>query len=125
MRNHFLHHYSWALAKDKLRHLDLVPFYSIHLYLTSKDNEINATGNLVGNIVGFIPLGILLPMLFKKLRAAKATILAVFFFSLGFEVTQLLILLGYFDVDDLILNTLGGAIGYLLFALLRKRVAIR
>lgn len=41
-----------------------------------------------------------------------------FLLSLGYEVTQLLTGMGIFDVDDLMLNTLGGMIGYVLYIVL-------
>jgi glycopeptide antibiotics resistance protein len=123
VKEHFLHHYSWELARLKWKQLNLIPFYTIKVLLTHKEPEYtHPAANLLGNIVGFIPLGLLIPLLFKRLRTARATILRVFLISLGFEVVQLLILLGYFDVDDLLLNTIGGAIGYMLFALMRKRL---
>ena len=71
--------------------------------------------NLAGNVVGFIPLGILLPILLFWLRRGWSTVLAVFLVSLGFECCQLFFKLGIFDVDDLILNTAGGLIGYLIY----------
>lgn len=113
IKNFLLHHYSWQLAKENMHHANLTPFKTIRLFLQPNVREEYAMANLLGNIVGFIPLGILLPLLFKKLRSAPKTIFIVFLFSLGFELTQLFTMLGVFDVDDLLLNTLGGAIGYL------------
>jgi len=124
LKDHFLHHYNWALVKANFQHVNLKPFATISLYLNSQLRAEYATSNLLGNIAGFIPLGILLPLLFKKLRTAFRTIVMVFLFSLAFETAQLLLILGVFDVDDLLLNTLGGAIGYGLFALLRKMVQL-
>ena len=122
VKEHFLQHYNWQLAKTKLRDLNLVPFHTIYVFLSPNEEDIHRTSNLLGNIAGFIPLGFLLPVLIKKLRTARATIFRVFLISLCFEVTQLLILLGYFDVDDLMLNTAGGALGYIIFSLLRKKL---
>ncbi|WP_379126872.1 VanZ family protein [Paenibacillus sp. sgz500958] len=72
-----------------------------------------ASTNLLGNILAFIPLGFFLPNLFKP---QAITFMRVFMISLGlslsFEVTQLLLYIGTFDVDDLILNTFGGVMGY-------------
>jgi len=72
--------------------------------------------NLIGNVLAFIPLGVFIP---KLLRSGEALFIKVFLFSLTlslcFEVTQLLLFMGTFDVDDLILNTLGGIAGYLAF----------
>ncbi|WP_376769440.1 VanZ family protein [Paenibacillus germinis] len=74
------------------------------------------------NFIMLTPLGVFLPLLFKLKRISKS-ILAVFLVSLIIESSQLI--LGYlgfirgreFDIDDLNLNTFGGAIGYLFIAL--------
>jgi len=71
--------------------------------------------NIGGNIIGFIPLGILLPMVFPFLRRWWRLTLCVFCLSLSFETFQLLTGVGVFDVDDLILNTTGGLIGYIFY----------
>jgi glycopeptide antibiotics resistance protein len=120
IKRHFLHHYSWQLAKANMHHANLKPFATIKLYLNSHGNPEYAMNNLLGNTIGFIPLGILLPLLFTRLRSAVATIFCVLIFSLAFETFQLFSMLGIFDVDDLILNTLGGAIGYLFFMLIAR-----
>ena len=121
IKEHFLHHYSWQKAKTNMHKANLKPFATINLYRHSRGNPEYATNNLWGNTLGFIPLGILLPLLFVRLRTAAGTIFTVFIFSLVFETFQLFSMLGVFDVDDLILNTLGGTIGYLLFWLTAKK----
>jgi glycopeptide antibiotics resistance protein len=71
--------------------------------------------NIVGNIVAFIPFGMILPVIRKKTRKFYIIILLSFELSFIVEVIQLISKVGSFDVDDLILNTLGGTIGYLIF----------
>ena len=71
--------------------------------------------NLGGNIVGFIPLGFLLPFLSNKNRNFLRTGLTCFFVSLAVEITQRTFHVGCFDVDDMFLNLVGGIIGYLIF----------
>jgi len=124
LKDHFLHHYNWRLIKANFSHVNLSPFATIKLYLNSHLRSEYAISNLLGNIAGFIPLGILLPLLFRKLRTAFRTVALIFLISLAFETAQLILILGVFDVDDLLLNTLGGAIGYLLFVLLRKTIQL-
>ncbi len=75
--------------------------------------------NIIGNIVLLAPLGFFLPLLWKKFRKAKKTILAGFLISLLIESSQLFLCRGT-DVDDLILNTLGAALGYLCFVIFIK-----
>ncbi|MEH7611196.1 VanZ family protein [Gottfriedia acidiceleris] len=76
--------------------------------------------NLAGNIIGFMPFGFLLPLIVKKYDNLKSILKATFILSLTYELLQLLLFqLGSFDVDDLILNTLGGGLGYLVLKIIR------
>lgn len=74
--------------------------------------------NLVGNVVAFLPLGFFLPIMYRKCRSLFYTVFFCFEFSLIVETIQLVSKVGSFDVDDLLLNTIGGAIGYLCFTIL-------
>ena len=79
---------------------------------------------LVLNILMFVPFGLLLPMVFPRLRACWKTLLA----ALG--ITVLIEVLQYFtgrsaDIDDVIMNVLGAVMGYGLFALLNKALQSR
>jgi len=97
-----------------IRKANLEPFETIKLmYHGGRINTEWQYKNLGGNLLGFVPLGILLPLLFKRLRSFSAVIVVVFAFSLAYELTQLCTGLGVFDVDDLILNTAGGIIGFI------------
>ena len=71
--------------------------------------------NIFGNVLVFLPLGYFLPMA-SKYRSFFDTVFYSFVLSLCVEVFQLLSKVGCFDVDDLLLNTVGGALGYLIFA---------
>lgn len=68
--------------------------------------------NLVGNVVAFVPFGGLLPVVLKRGRSARFTIVACALFSLVIEIGQYAVGGRVSDVDDLLLNTLGGALGY-------------
>lgn len=73
------------------------------------------------NILLFVPLGFILPLLWKEFRSRRAMCFTGFLLSLGIELAQLL---NYrvSDVDDLIMNTLGAFLGYeLLMLLCRKK----
>lgn len=73
---------------------------------------------LIGNVLAFVPLGILVPLLLRdRLPSGIIVLLCSLLLSLGYEVTQLLTGIGIFDVDDLLLNTLGGVAGYIGFAI--------
>ncbi len=74
----------------------------------------NVLMNLVGNVVIFIPFGFILPWA-SRYKNVLQTIWYTFLCSLCIEIVQLLSKVGSFDVDDLLLNTLGGCIGYIAF----------
>ena len=63
------------------------------------------------NAVMFAPLGFLLPVLWRKCRKWKVTVLAGFLLSLTIEVLQMFCFRAT-DVDDLLMNTLGAGLGY-------------
>src|SRR5699024_6300881 len=70
----------------------------------------------VGNIILFIPLGFLLPLLTKKLHSIILVVIVGFLVSLTIELTHATFTITRFGtVDDLIFNTLGALIGILLF----------
>lgn len=71
--------------------------------------------NLFGNIGIFIPFGFFMPMA-SKYRSFLATTMNSLLLSLFVEFIQLFTKAGSFDVDDLLLNTLGGILGYIIFA---------
>lgn len=75
----------------------------------------HALVNLSGNVVLFIPLGIFLPMLWERLRTLWKVLLSAALIITAVEAVQVLTLLGRCDIDDLILNILGTAIGYGLY----------
>lgn len=70
---------------------------------------------IVLNIMLFIPFGYLLPQIWYKADRLWKVALTGFLVSLFIEILQLVTRLGYADVDDLINNTLGAAIGSGLF----------
>ena len=71
--------------------------------------------NLLGNVVGFMPFGFFLALLSWRERRMLMILLLSLELSLFIEVIQLFTGLGSFDVDDLMLNTLGGLLGYLCY----------
>lgn len=76
--------------------------------------------NVIGNIAMFIPVGIVWPICFKKLDTYKKTVLAGFGYTLLIEISQLICYGRHTDIDDLILNTMGVAIGALIVFGIRK-----
>ena len=72
--------------------------------------------NLFGNVLIFVPFGFFMPMA-SRYRSLFSTLFASFGLSLGVETFQLIAKVGCFDVDDLLLNTAGGIVGYLVFSI--------
>lgn len=76
--------------------------------------------NVVGNCIAFVPCGMLMAAISSGRRNSLYMVLSGFMVSFVIECTQLVFRVGSFDVDDLILNTLGTAIGVLIVRLLRQ-----
>ncbi len=100
------------------RKANFKPFHTISFYLSGKPRD--PLKNIIGNIILFIPLTILIPLLFEKTQRGSKIILIFLLTSLAFEIIQLFTLFGSFDVDDLILNTLGGFIGFFIFIIIEN-----
>ena len=78
------------------------------------------TLNLGGNVVGFMPFGFFLPIVSRRGRKWYNALLLGFFLSLCIEITQLVFKVGSFDVDDLLLNTIGGILGFCCYKIVQK-----
>lgn len=76
--------------------------------------------NLGGNVVGFMPFGFILPIISRRGRKWYNTLMLVFLLSLCIETTQLVFKVGSFDVDDLLLNTVGGIMGFVAYRIVQK-----
>lgn len=72
--------------------------------------------NLLGNILIFVPYGFFVAMA-SRYRGFWKTFFLSFALCFGVEVFQLVTRVGSFDVDDILLNTLGGVIGYIVFVI--------
>ena len=86
----------------------------LELFSTWGINERN-NAYVVENVLLFIPYGFLSPWAFKRLRGIFRRGAVGFLTSLGIEFLQLATRRGYFQIDDILTNTLGTIIGYLLF----------
>ena len=75
--------------------------------------------NLFGNILIFVPYGFFISMASTS-RGFFQTLFYSFALSLGVEIFQLFARVGSFDVDDMILNTAGAAIGYMMYTAVQQ-----
>jgi glycopeptide antibiotics resistance protein len=97
---------------------NLIPFRSITPYLKNLTDSYAYT-NILGNILSFVPLVFLIPIIFKKCRKLVKTISICFISIIGIESFQFIAMLGYIDIDDILLNILGCLIGYCVYCGLR------
>lgn len=102
---------------DTAYHYNLIPFHEIKRFIQYRDILGNTAVllNLLGNVAAFLPFGAMLPVFSRKCKNAMFTTFVSFELSLLVETLQLISKVGSFDVDDLMLNTLGGMLGYLCY----------
>ncbi|MDQ0030433.1 VanZ family protein [Arthrobacter bambusae] len=110
--------------------INLIPFASIAEYVSSHSSGTGrvAFANVVGNILIFVPLGVYVSW-FRPRASAWLTMLTVASVSVAVEIIQGAFAVGASDIDDVILNCVGGIIGILTFRLLsatlRKQSLVR
>jgi glycopeptide antibiotics resistance protein len=97
--------------------VNLVPFGTIY-ELARPEHLTQAIRQLAGNVVMFVPFGLLLPMASPRFRTLPRLAFAGMLASAGIELLQLILgLTGLIarsvDIDDVILNTLGAAVGFM------------
>ena len=96
--------------------VNVVPLVHLFDYGSTRD----IVWNVAGNTMMFIPSGIVLPILYKRLNCFWKVLVAGAFISLCTEILQLPFASRASDVDDLILNTVGVAIGYRIYKCIQK-----
>ena len=94
----------------------------VHLFDYESKRE--AMINLYGNIGMFVPTGIILPILYKSVNRLWKAVGIGFAMSFIIEVLQLMFYERTSDIDDLILNTMGVAIGYLVCTLIKGIIRV-
>ncbi|WP_414633106.1 VanZ family protein [Clostridium sp. UBA6640] len=85
------------------------------IYLVPFSSSPESMMPYVLNIIMTIPLGFLLPLIWKQFRTIKKVALSGFLLSLSIELSQLFTRIRTTTTDDLIMNTLGAIIGYFIF----------
>lgn len=97
---------------------NFIPFKEIMRYHTT---SVLFYRNVIGNIALFIPFGFMIADMLKE-RAGKTnvliTLLITFITSLTIEIIQMFIGRS-FDIDDILLNLIGGALGFLVYHITR------
>lgn len=114
----------WDRVRDNI---NLIPFHTIREFIHTVTHTQNpylvrhGIINLAGNIIMFVPLGFFPPCIWERMRSfgrflcwAAACIIVI-------ELCQMVTLLGSCDIDDLILNIIGVAVGYGICSLIFPR----
>ncbi|GLX70645.1 VanZ family protein [Paenibacillus glycanilyticus] len=102
------------------RSFNFIPFNSISEFISGSSANLKrfASANLVGNMVIFVPLGVYLPLL-KNNKTIASNLLVIVLVSLFVEFIQGLFGIGTADIDDVILNSVGGWLGIMLYKTLK------
>ena len=112
----------WDKMNERINSHDRVnlkPFKTIDIYQTFGKQ-------VLGNFVMLFPLGIYLPLLYTRLRKTYsffAVLLISFLVSVGIELLQLATSYRSADIDDVILNTLGGGTGFIIYQLIKAIIS--
>ena len=108
---------------EAVARFNLVPFREIRRFWRYRE-QLGLSAfllNVFGNAAVFVPCGFLLPAVSRRCRNWLGVCLVVFCISFLIECTQLAFRVGSFDIDDLMLNTLGGMLGFGLNRLIQMR----
>lgn len=129
-------YYKTRYYHPTISHLDhirlnsnFIPFKTVWEYAEHIKNETvnfdSIIWNLLGNLILYLPFGGFMPLIFSKLRSFKKTFCVSLAVILLAELSQMLFRYGRFDVDDIILNAAGTAIGYLIWKLFDRLCSAR
>ncbi len=96
--------------------VNLEPFHTIRNFIRHyrRTGSLSSLSNLLGNVVLMIPLGVLLPVMFRPMRRCWLFLPLAALIAVGVEYLQWRTATGVADVDDSILNFAGAAGTYIL-----------
>lgn len=106
-----------VFSKEHFEKINLIPFKTLLGFIDRINNSTINTSivvqNVLANLLMFIPMGMALHVLFKdKFNKLWKILIFIICFIFIVEIIQFLTFCGSADIDDLILNTIGGIIGY-------------
>ncbi len=104
---------------DRTYHYNLVLFKEIKRFLMYREQLgwFVVFANLAGNVLIFVPFGMMIPFLTNNFKKFWGVLLLTFELSVLVELVQLLTKVGSCDVDDILLNTIGGIMGYVCYVI--------
>lgn len=95
---------------------NIIPFDTIKLFINGYRNGVVTQKdfliNIYGNFVVFMPYGLFIPLIFKRINKYYKFLIFITIFVIMIELLQFLTLSGSCDIDDLILNVMGASIIY-------------
>lgn len=117
--------YIGASSRQHLKEFtyNIYPCKTIFSYIIdyNSNNPASFVINIIGNIVVFVPFGFLLPMAFQKqLDRLDKLLFASVTGILVIELLQLVLKVGVFDIDDIILNSIGVVAGFVVLKVIQE-----
>lgn len=108
-----------TFSREHFETSNIIPFATIIGYVSGMvSNDINigiVIINLVTNLLLFAPMGFFIPMLFQdKIKNTKQFLIIIIILTFLVEIIQFITYRGSTDIDDIILNTIGASIVYIL-----------
>ena len=105
-----------------VRRYNLYPFKTIKEFIfnTTKYNFQVIFINLIANIITFIPLGFFISLFFRKSYNLINTVLSCVIIIICIEISQFILNVGVLDIDDIILNTVGCILGFVIYKAAKK-----
>ncbi|CCI82689.1 VanZ family protein [Lactobacillus hominis] len=115
-------YFPWQLSFNFNRPLSDVNliFMKETLKLTQGASLLDFFYNSLGNILWFIPFGLLFPVIIMKKSCFKITLLVSLIFSIIIESLQFVLATGVSDIDDVFFNVCGAIAGYGIYLLILK-----
>lgn len=111
------------------RRYNFIPFNTIQSYTTKFLNEYISFDvffyNIFGNILALMPLGFLLPLIFKRQNRFIIFLLTTLLVTITIEILQYITISGTCDIDDVLLNTLGACIVFVFLQIKPIKAAIQ
>lgn len=96
---------------------------SIWFFQTFFTGDKKVAKDAMENVVMFVPFGFIIPILWRVFKRFYAVALYSFTMSLLIETAQLYTSRGSFQIDDIVLNTLGGIIGWMIWRVMNAAQA--
>lgn len=111
----------WGKMNHRIETHDHVNFYVFE----TMDRYTMFSKQMIGNAIMLLPLGIFLPLMNRNLRRFSSlfiVLLISLLVSVGIEILQLATNYRSTDIDDVILNTAGACVGFLIYQLIKSFV---